>query len=241
MAFELHRTMQTNRSKRYRAAAQQVDRTKNYSLADSVATLKKFSPTKFDQTVTLSFRLGGDRKQSDQMVRGTCPLPHGSGKQVRVLVFAQGAAAQAARDAGAEHVGYEDLIKKCQEGFQDFDVAIATPAAMSEVRKLGKVLGPRGLMPNPKTGTVTEDTAKAVGEVKAGRVEFKLDKNGNIAVPVGKFSFAENQLIENGTAVIEAVVRSRPATAKGRFLEGMTLAATMSPGLHVDPSPYLTF
>src|SRR5678815_3662188 len=182
--------MQTNRSKRYRAAAQQVDRTKNYSLADSVATLKKFSPTKFDQTVTLSFRLGVDPKQSDQMVRGTCPLPHGSGKQVRVLVFAQGAAAQAAKNAGAEYVGYEDLIKKCQEGFQDFDVAIATPGAMSEVRKLGKVLGPRGLMPNPKTGTVTEDTAKAVGEVKAGRVEFKLDKNGNVAVPVGKFSFA---------------------------------------------------
>src|SRR5437588_8182178 len=125
--------------------------------------------------------------------------------------------------------------------FQDFDVAIATPAAMAEVRKLGKVLGPRGLMPNPKTGTVTEDTAKAVGEVKAGRVEFKLDKNGNVAVPVGKFSFAENQLIENGTAVIEAVGRARPATAKGRFVEGMTLSATMSPGLDVDPSPYWTF
>ena len=122
------------------------------------------------------------------------------------------------------------MIKKCQEGFQDFDVAIATPAAMAEVRKLGKVLGPRGLMPNPKTGTVTEDTAKAVGEVKAGRVEFKLDKNGNVAVPVGKFSFAENQLVENGTAIIEAVVKARPATAKGRFVEGMTLAATMSPG-----------
>src|SRR6201991_561301 len=203
--------MPTNRSKRYRAAAQQVDRTKDYSLADSVATLKKFSPTKFDQTVTLSFRLGVDPKQSDQMVRGTCPLPYGSGKNVRVLVFAEGEAAKAAKDAGAEFVGMKDLIKKCQEGFQDFDVAIATPAAMAEVRKLGKVLGPRGLMPNPKTGTVTEDTAKAVGEVKAGRVEFKLDKNGNVAVPLGKFSFAENQLLENGTAVIEAVVRSRPA------------------------------
>src|SRR3954464_3842400 len=233
--------MQTNRSKRYRAAAQQVDRTKNHSLADSIATLKKFSPTKFDQTVTLSFRLGVDPKQSDQMVRGTCPLPHGSGKQVRVLVFAEGEAAKAAKDAGAEFVGMKDLIQKCQEGFQDFDVAVATPAAMSEVRKLGKVLGPRGLMPNPKTGTVTEDTAKAVGEVKAGRVEFKLDKNGNVAVPVGKFSFAEQALVENGTAVIEAVVRARPATAKGRFVEGMTLSATMSPGLHVDPSPYLTF
>src|SRR6187401_2140662 len=240
MAFELHRIMQTNRSKRYRAATEQVDRTKNYTLSDSVATLKKFSPTKFDQKVTVSSRLGVDPKQSDQMVRGTCPLPHGSGKQVRVLVFAEGAAAKAAKDAGAEYIGFKDLIQKCQEGFQDFDVAIATPAAMAEVRKLGKVLGPRGLMPNPKTGTVTEDTAKAVQEVKAGRVEFKLDKNGNVAVPVGKFSFAENQLIENGTAVIEAVVRARPAHAKGRYVEGITLSATMSPGLHLDPAPYLS-
>src|SRR5438552_12900729 len=218
MAFELHRTMQTNRSKRYRAAAQQVDRTKNYSLADSVATLKKFSPTKFDQTVTLSIRLGVDPKQSDQMVRGTCPLPHGSGKQVRVLVFAEGEAAKAAKEAGAEFVGMKEMIQKCQEGFQDFDVAIATPAAMAEVRKLGKVLGPRGLMPNPKAGTVTDDTAKAVQEVKAGRVEFKLDKNGNVAVPMGKFSFEEQALVENGNAVIEAVVKARPATAKGKFV-----------------------
>src|SRR5207342_891345 len=202
--------MQTNRSKRYRAAAQQVDRTKDYSLSDSVATLKKFSPTKFDQTVTLSFRLGVDPKQSDQMVRGTCPLPHGSGKQVRVLVFAEGEAAKAATDAGAEFVGMKDLIQKCQEGFQDFDVAIATPAAMAEVRKLGKVLGPRGLMPNPRTGTVTEDTAKAVKEVKAGRVEFKVDKAGNVHVPVGKASFAANHIEENANAVSEAVMRARP-------------------------------
>src|SRR5450631_2857347 len=232
--------MQQNRSKRYRAAAEQVDRNKAYNLPEAVATLKKFSPPKFDQTVTMSFRLGVDPKQSDQMVRGTCPLPHGSGKLVRVLVFAEGQAAKAAKEAGAEHVGFKDMIKKCQEGFQDFDVAIATPSAMAEVRKLGKVLGPRGLMPNPKTGTVTEDTAKAIKEVKAGRVEFKLDKNGNVAVGVGKVSFTEQALAENGTAVIEAVVRARPATAKGRFVEGMTLAATMSPGLHVDPSPYLT-
>jgi len=232
--------MQTNRSKRYRAAAEQIDRTKNYSLVDSVATLKKFSPTKFDQTVTLSLRLGVDPKQSDQMVRGTCPLPHGSGKQVRVLVFAEGEAAKAAQGAGAEFVGMKDLIQKCQEGFQDFDVAIATPSAMAEVRKLGKVLGPRGLMPNPRTGTVTEDTAKAVQEVKAGRIEFKLDKNGNVAVPVGKFSFEENSLVENANAVIEAVMRARPPTAKGRYLEGVTISATMSPGVHVDPSPYLS-
>jgi large subunit ribosomal protein L1 len=233
--------MQKNRSKRYRAAAEQVDRNKAYSFAEAVSALKKFPATKFDQTVTMSFRLGVDPKQSDQMVRGTCPLPDGSGKTVRVLVFAEGEAARAAKNAGAEYVGFMDLVKKCQEGFQDFDVAVATPAAMSEVRKLGKVLGPRGLMPNPKIGTVTDDTAKAVQEVKAGRVEFKLDKNGNVAVPVGKFSFAENQLVENGTAIIEAVVKARPASAKGRFVEGMTLAATMSPGLRVDPSPYLKF
>jgi large subunit ribosomal protein L1 len=232
--------MQTNRSKRYRAAAQHLDRTKSYTLADAVSTLKKFSPTKFDQTVTISFRLGVDPKQSDQMVRGTCPLPHGSGKQVRVLVFAEGEAARAAKEAGAEFVGMKDLIQKCQEGFQDFDVAIATPAAMSEVRKLGKVLGPRGLMPNPRTGTVTEDTAKAVQEVKAGRVEFKLDKNGNVAVPVGKFSFEESALVENSIAVIEALVRARPRTAKGRYLEGVTMSATMSPGVRVDPAPYLS-
>jgi len=232
--------MSKNRSKRYRAAAELVDWRKAYNLADAVATLKKFPPSKFDQTVTVSFRLGVDPRQSDQMVRGTCALPHGSGKHVRVLVFAEGKAAQAAKDAGAEFVGFKDMIQKCQEGFQDFDVAIATPAAMAEVRKLGKLLGPRGLMPNPKAGTVTEDTAKAVREVKAGRVEFKLDKNGNVAVPVGKFSFEEQSLVENGNAVIEAVVRARPATAKGRYLEGVTISATMSPGVRVDPAPYLS-
>src|SRR5437588_12261261 len=232
--------MQTNRSKRYRAAAETVDPGKTYSLPDAVSTLNNFPTARCDQTVTLSFRLGVNPKQSDQMVRGTCPLPHGSGKQVRVLVFAEGEAARAAKEAGAEFIGMKDLIQKCQEGFQDFDVAIATPAAMAEVRKLGIVLGPRGLMPNPRTGTVTDDTAKAVQEVKAGRVEFKLDKNGNVAVPVGKFSFAESALVENGNAVIEAVVRARPATAKGRYLEGMTLSATMSPGVHIDPSPYLS-
>src|SRR3982074_3397952 len=225
--------MQQNRSKRYRAAAEKVDRRKSYSVNDAVATLKKFPPTKFDQTVTLSFRLGVDPRQTDQMVRGTCPLPHGSGKQVRVLVFAQGQAAEAAKEAGAEYVGFEDLIKKCQEGFQNFDVAVATPAAMAEVRKLGRVLGPRGLMPNPKTGTVTDDTAKAIREVKAGRVEFKLDKNGNVAVPVGKFSFDAKALSENGAAVIDAVAKARPATAKGVFIENVTLAATMLPGLRV--------
>jgi large subunit ribosomal protein L1 len=231
--------MAHSRSKRYRAAIEKVDGKRSYPLPEAVSLLKSLPPTKFDQTVTLSFRLGVDPKQSDQMVRGTCPPPHGSGKSVRVLVFATGVAATAAKEAGAEYVGFEDMIKKCQEGFQDFDVAIATPAAMAEVRKLGKVLGPRGLMPNPKTGTVTEDTAKAIKEVKAGRVEFKLDKNGNVAVPVGKFSFEPAALSENGAAVIEAVIKARPATAKGTFIENVTLSATMLPGMRVDASPFL--
>jgi large subunit ribosomal protein L1 len=231
--------MQNKRSKRYRAAHALVEHGRKYPLSDALGILKKMPATKFDQTVTVSLRLGVDPKQSDQMVRGTCPLPHGSGKNVRVLVFATGSAATAAQEAGAEHVGFEDLLKKVQGGFADFDVAIATPAAMTEVRKLGKVLGPRGLMPNPKTGTVSDDTATAVKEVKAGRVEFKLDKNGNIAVPVGKFSFSESQLLDNGRAVIDAVVKSRPATAKGAFVESVTLAATMLPGIQVDVAPFL--
>src|SRR3954470_4863468 len=216
--------MQQNRSKRYRAAIELVDRNKAYNLNEAVSALKKMPPTKFDQTVTVSFRLGVDPKQSDQMVRGTCPLPHGSGKQVRVLVFAEGAAAKAAKEAGAEYVGFKDMIQKCQEGFQDFDVAVATPAAMAEVRKLGKVLGPRGLTPNPKTGTVTDDTAKAVQEVKAGRVEFKLDKNGNVHVPVGKVSFAPNHIEENARAVIEAVSRAKPSSVKGIYINSCTIS-----------------
>ncbi|MEI6336952.1 MAG: 50S ribosomal protein L1 [Verrucomicrobiota bacterium] len=231
--------MQKKRSKRYRAALEMVDGKRKYPLSEAVKTLKTLPPTKFDQTVTISFKLGVDPKQSDQMVRGTCPLPHGSGKNVRVLVFATGPAADAARAAGAEFVGYEDLIKKVTGGFSDFDVAVATPAAMAEVKKLGKVLGPRGLMPNPKTGTVTDDTAKAIKEVKAGRIEFKLDKNANIAVPVGRFSFDEISLVENGNAVINAIVKARPATAKGAFVETITLSSSMSPGLRVDPAPFL--
>lgn len=231
--------MAKTRSKRYRAALEKVDATKTYQLGEAITVLKALPAPKFDQTVTLSFRLGVDPRQSDQMVRGTCPLPHGSGKTVRVLVFAEGAAAQAARDAGAEFVGYKDLVEKCQQGFQDFDVAVSTPACMAEVRKLGKVLGPRGLMPNPKTGTVTDDTAKAVQEVKAGRVEFKLDKGGNIAVPVGKFSFSEQALTENGSAVIDAIIKARPSSAKGRFVENISLAATMTPGLTVDAAPFI--
>ena len=235
----MKKTIQSDRSKRYRAASALVETKKTYSLDQAVALLKQMPAPKFDQTVTLSFRLGVDPRQSDQMVRGTCPLPHGSGKSVRVLVFAEGQAAQAARDAGAEFVGFKDMIQKCQEGFQAFDVAIATPAAMAEVRKLGKVLGPRGLMPNPKTGTVTDDTAKAIKEVKAGRVEFKLAKNGKVAVPVGKFSFEPRALAENGAAVIDAVAKARPATAKGTFIVNTTIAATMSPGIRVNALQFL--
>lgn len=190
--------------------------------------------TKFDQTVNLAVKLGVDPKQSDQMVRGTAALPHGSGKNVRVAVFAQGAAADAARAAGAEHVGFEDLIKKCNDGFNDFDVAISTPEAMTEVRKLGKVLGPRGLMPNPKTGTITDDTAKAVKEVKAGRVEFKVDKAGNLHVPAGKVSFEEKALLDNLRAVIEAIIKARPSTAKGTYVVNAALSGTMSPGIRLD-------
>jgi large subunit ribosomal protein L1 len=200
-----------------------------------VEVLSKFPRAKFNETVDLAFHLGVDPKQSDQMVRGTVPLPHGSGKVVRVLVFAKpGTAADAARAAGAEHVGYDELIKKCQEGWADFDVAVATPEAMGEVRKLGKVLGPRGLMPNPKTGTVTDDTAKVIKEVKAGRVEFKIDKAGNIHVPIGKIAFPADQIVENAKVVIEAVVKARPNSVKGTYVSSSTLSATMSPPIRLD-------
>ncbi len=222
-------------SKRFKKALELVDTKKSYPLKSAVEVLSKFPKAKFNETVDLAFRLGVDPKQSDQMVRGTVPLPHGSGKTVRVLVFAKsGPAADAARAAGAEFVGFEDMIKKCTEGWSDFDVAVATPEAMVEVRKLGKVLGPRGLMPNPKTGTVTEDTAKAVKEVKAGRVEYKIDKAGNIHVPVGKASFAPNQLEENARAVIDAVAKAKPSSVKGTYIHSCTISATMSPGVAVD-------
>ena len=226
-------------SKRYRKALELVNGKKAVPLKSAVEVLTKFPKAKFNETVDLAFRLGVDPKQSDQMVRGTVPLPHGSGKTVRVLVFAKGGpAADAARSAGAEFVGFDDMIKKCQEGWSDFDVAIATPDAMSEVRKLGKVLGPRGLMPNPKTGTVTEDTARAVKEVKAGRVEFKIDKAGNIHVPVGKASFSATQIEENARAVIEAVVKAKPNSIKGIYIQSCTLSATMSPPVRLDTKEF---
>lgn len=209
------------------------------SLAEAAELVKKLPGTKFNQTVVLSFHLTADPKQSDQMVRGTCPLPHGSGSSVKVAVFAQGDAATAAKNAGAEIIGFEDLIAKVKDGFLDFDVAIATPAAMAEVRKLGKQLGPRGLMPNPKTGTVTDDIAGAVKSVKAGRVEFKLDKNGNVAAAVGKVEFPSAALVENAQALIEAVVRARPASAKGRYINSITVASAMSPPIRVDVSQHV--
>jgi large subunit ribosomal protein L1 len=228
-------------SKRYKKALEVVDAGKNYSLKDAVVVLAKFPKAKFNETVDLAFKLGVDPKQSDQMVRGTVPLPHGSGKTVRVLVFTRdGAAADAARGAGAEYVGFEEMIAKCQAGWSDFDVAIATPEAMIEVRKLGKVLGPRGLMPNPKTGTVTDDTAKAVREVKAGRVEYKVDKAGNVHVVVGKLSFKPEQIEENARAVIEAVAKARPNSLKGSYINSCTLSATMSPPVRVDIREFST-
>src|ERR1041385_4071224 len=232
--------MPKQHSKRYRKAAELVDANKAYPLKDAVVVLTKFPKAKFNESVDLAFKLGVDPKQSDQMVRGTVPLPHGSGKVVRVLVFAKGQAAEAAKAAGAEYVGFEDMIKKCQEGWSDFDVAVATPEAMGEVRKLGKVLGPRGLMPNPKTGTVTDDTARAVKEVKAGRVEFKIDKAGNVHVPVGKASFNSTQIEENARAVIDAVAKARPHSVKGHYIESCTISATMSPPVAVDTKEFAT-
>ncbi|RFC52333.1 MAG: large subunit ribosomal protein L1 [Verrucomicrobia bacterium] len=228
----------TKRSKRYKAAVKLVTEGKTHLFEEAMEALKKFPAPKFDQSVTISMHMGVDPRKGDQMIRSTCPLPHGTGKKVTVLVFAKGNAAEAAKAAGAEFVGYEDLIKKVTEGFLDFDVAIATTEAMSEVRKLGRQLGPRGLMPNPKTGTVTDDTAAAVKAVKAGRVDFKLDKNGNISVPVGKASFTTQQLAENAEAVIEAVYRAKPATARGKYIETIHVTATMTPSVKIDAAKY---
>lgn len=222
-------------SKRYKKALGLVDLSETYSLKAAVEILGKLPKAKFNESIDLAFHLGVDPRQSDQMVRGTVPLPHGSGKTVRVLVFAKpGTAADAAKAAGAEYVGFEDMIQKCREGWTDFDVAVATPEAMAEVRKLGKVLGPRGLMPNPKTGTVTDDTGKAVKEVKAGRVEYKIDKAGNIHVPVGKLSFTPVQIEENTRAVMDAVVKARPNSVRGQYIRSCTLSATMSPPVRID-------
>jgi len=222
-------------SKRYLKALELVDPKQTYPLKAAVEIVKKFPRARFDETVELAFRLGVDPRQSDQMVRGTVALPHGTGRKVRVLVFAKpGEAAEAAKAAGADYVGFEEYIKKCQDGWTDFDVAIATPEAMTEVRKLGKILGPRGLMPNPKTGTVTDDTARAVREVKAGRVEFKVDKTANLHMAIGKASFAPEQIEENARAAIDAVVKAKPASVRGRYVHSCAISSTMSPSVRLD-------
>lgn len=209
-----------------------------FTLADAVAKLKSLPAPKFDPSVTLSFSLGVDPRKSDQMIRGSVSLPHGTGKNVRVIVFATGDAAKAATDAGAEKVGLDDLIKEVQDGFLDFDAAIATPDAMAQVRKIARVLGPRGLMPNPKTGTVTDDTAKAVNEVKAGRVDYKVDKSGNVAAAIGKASFSNEQISDNAKALIESIVKAKPSSAKGIYVKKAILTASMCPGISLDQSVY---
>jgi len=204
--------------------------------AEALKFLKDGSTCKFDESVELGVRLGVDPRKSDQSVRGTVALPHGSGKTVRVLVFASGDAADKAREAGADHVGFEDLLEKVKGGWTDFDVAIATPDAMKEVRKLGRVLGPRGLMPNPKTGTVTDDTAAAVAQSKAGRLEFRMDRHANVNVAFGKLSFSVEKLVDNMQAVIGAIKAERPAAAKGTYIKKCTISSTMGLGLRVNVS-----
>jgi large subunit ribosomal protein L1 len=220
--------------KRYQDAAKLVDHTRVYSISEAVALARETSNTKFDASVEAHLRLGVDPRHADQMVRGTVVLPHGTGKVVRVAVFAQGEKAQEALRAGADEVGAEDLVKKIDAGWLEFDVAIATPDTMGQVGRLGRILGRRGLMPNPKAGTVTFDIERAVREVKGGRVEFKVDKGAIVHVPVGKASFDEQQLTENLAALVDAVNRAKPTGAKGQYLRTLSIATTMGPGIRVD-------
>jgi len=221
--------------KKYTAAQKQVDATKAYTLGEAVPLLQKIKFAKFDETVEVHMRLGVDPKHADQMVRGTVLMPNGLGKSKKVLVIASGDKQREAQEAGADFVGGEDMVNKIQsEGWTDFDAVIATPDMMRSVGKLGKVLGPRGLMPNPKTGTVTVDVAKAVQEVKAGKVEFRVDKTGIIHAPVGKTSFAAVKLVENATSLIAAVLKAKPSAAKGKYVKSATLCSTMSPGITID-------
>ena len=222
-------------SKRFRAAEAKVDRSKAYPLAEAVSLLLDLEAAKFDETIDVAMNLGVDPRQADQMVRGAVVLPHGLGKAVRVLVFARGEKEKEARDAGADHVGAEDMVQKIQEGWLEFDKAIATPDIMGLVGRIGKILGPRGLMPNPKVGTVTFDVTRAVRETKAGKVEFRVDKAGNVHAPFGKVSFGADRLAENVQAILEAIVRARPASAKGTYLRNIAISTTMGPGIKVDP------
>jgi large subunit ribosomal protein L1 len=224
------------KSKRYRSALQAADLTKEYPLKDAVEILDKFPKAKFDETVELAFRLGVDPSQGDQMVRGTTPLPNGTGKKVRVLIFTDNP--KAALDAGADHAGLQDLMQKIQEGWLDFDVAIATTEAMKTVRTIARVLGPKGLMPNPKSGTVTDDIPAGIKAVKAGRVEFKMDKAANVGVGIGKRSFTPGQILENAAVVLEAVGKAKPAAFKGRYILTMALSSTQSPGIRIAGNEY---
>jgi len=226
----------SGRGKRYTSARTQIDRERVYSPLEAIRLLKEFAGAKFDETVEIHFRLGLNVRHADQQLRGTLMLPNGTGKDVRVAVFAEGEKAKEAEDAGADVVGSADLGKKVEEGFTDFDVAIATPDQMGTVGKLGRILGPRGLMPNPKTGTVTFDIAKAVRDAKAGKVEYRTDRGANVHVSIGKHSFSERALLENYATLVEEIMRAKPAAAKGRYVQAITLTTTMGPGIHVDPA-----
>jgi large subunit ribosomal protein L1 len=227
--------MAVKRGKRYKMAAENVDRDKSYTVEEAVELVKKGATAKFDETVELAFKLGVDPRQADQMVRGTVALPHGTGKSVKVLVFAKGEKVREAEEAGADTAGGEDLVEKVQSGWMDFDVAVATPDMMGVVGKLGRVLGPKGLMPSPKSGTVTFDVAPAMKQIKAGKIEYRVDKNANIHVPVGKVSFSSDQIAENALSVIESIMRAKPASAKGTYLRSVSMSSTMGPGLRLDP------
>jgi large subunit ribosomal protein L1 len=224
------------RSKAYRQAAEQVDRTRLYAPLEAARLAKATSTTKYDPTVEVAMRLGVDPRKADQMVRGTVNLPHGTGKTARVIVFATGDKAAEAEAAGADVVGSDDLIARIQEGWLDFDAAIATPDQMSKVGRIARILGPRGLMPNPKTGTVTMDVAKAVSDIKGGKITFKVDKQANLHLVIGKASFPVERLVENYAAALDEVQRAKPSAAKGKYLKKVTFATTMGPGIPVDPN-----
>ena len=225
-----------HKGKKYAAAMERFDRETLYPPAEAIGLVKDIANANFDETVELAVRLAVDPRKADQIVRGTLSLPAGTGRTARVVVFAAGEAAAEAREAGADEVGADDLVARVEGGFLDFDVAIATPDLMGQVGKLGRVLGPRGLMPNPKTGTVTTDVGKAVSEFKGGRVEYRTDKVGNVHVRVGKVSFTREQLLANLHAVIDELVRAKPAAAKGRYLRSVSVSSTMGPGVHIDPA-----
>ena len=225
-------------SKRQKAARQEIDPQQRYELMAAIELVKKNGTAKFDEGVDLAIRLGVDPRKADQMIRGSCELPHGTGKAVRVLVIAKGDKLSEAKDAGADHYGGEELLAKIREGWLEFDRMVATPDMMAQVGKVGKILGPRGLMPNPKVGTVTFDVGKVVTTIKAGQVEFRVDKSGILHVPVGRVSFDENKLRENIRALLETVKRMKPSSSKGVYLRGVTLTSTMGPGVSVDPAEF---